>query len=62
MIDFILNVVWLALLPIIMVYLAIEFIRDTRKRAAHEKGNEVTFESNLRDYASSLPVEKEEGN
>ena len=59
MIDLIINVAWLASIPVIMVYLAIEFVRDTRKRAAREKGDEVTLESNSRDYASSTPSKED---
>jgi len=48
--------------PIIIVYLAIEAIRDTRQRAAREKEDEVEFERKLTDCDSSLPVVKEDSN
>lgn len=62
MIDFIINVTWLLMAPIIIVYLAIEAIRDTRQRAAREKEDEVEFERKLTDCDSSLPVVKEDSN
>jgi len=58
-IDLIINFVWLLAAPVIMVYLAIEAIRDTRQRAAREKEDEVEFERQALDCVSSLPSKED---